>query len=113
VYRYVPSLADRVGVEPKNGFVDLTRSFNFFDIEDRRASDFNLKRVDIEAVHYLGDWVLTFEYSGLPEQVEGADGRDRFEWRREFAIFLEWVPIPELNTDVQVTDEEGVTYGRR
>jgi hypothetical protein len=113
VYRYVPSLAERVGVEPKNGFADLARSFNFFNIEDRRESDFNLKRVDIEAVHYLGDWVLTFEYAGLPEQVEGDDGRDRFEWRREFAVFLEWKPIPELNTDVQVTDEDGVTYGRR
>lgn len=112
VYRYVPSLADRVGVEPKNGFADLARSFNFFNLEDRRESDFNLKRVDVEATHYLGDWVLSFEYAGIPERVEGDDGRDRFEWRREFAIFLEWLPIPELNTDIQINDDEGVTYGR-
>ena len=113
MYRYVPALADKVGVEPKNGFGDLIRSFNFFNIEDRRESDFNLKRVDVDATHYLGDWVLTFRYSGVPEQVEGDDGRDRLEWQREFAIFLEWMPIPELNTDIQVTDDDGVTYGRR
>lgn len=113
MYRYVPALAEKVGVEPKNGFGDLLRSFNFFNIEDRRESDFNLKRVDVDATHYLGDWVLTFRYSGVPEQVEGDDGRDRFEWQREFAIFLEWMPIPELNTDIQVTDDDGVTYGRR
>jgi lipopolysaccharide assembly outer membrane protein LptD (OstA) len=113
VYRYIPSLADRVGVEPKNPIADLGRSLNFFDIDDRRSSDFNLKRVSVRATHYLGDWVLNFEYSGLPEQVEGDDGRDRFEWRREFAIFLEWLPIPELNSDIEITDEEGVTYSRR
>ncbi|MFP4565481.1 MAG: hypothetical protein ACLFNX_03200 [Spirochaetaceae bacterium] len=113
MYRYVPALAEKVGVEPKNGLADLVRSFNFFNVDDRRESDFNLKRVDVDAMHYLGDWVLTFRYSGVPEQVEGDDGRDRFEWRREFAVFLEWMPIPELNTDIQVTDDEGVTYGRR
>ena len=113
VYRYVPSLADRVGVESKNVFSDLARSFNFADRDDREASDFTLDRVSVRATHYLGDWVLDFEYSGLPERVEGEDGRDRFEFRREFAIFVEWLPIPELNSDIEVTDETGVTYGRR
>ncbi|NBF40966.1 MAG: hypothetical protein GVY14_11165, partial [Spirochaetes bacterium] len=66
MYRYVPALADKVGVEPKNGFGDLLRSFNFFNTDDRRESDFNLTRVDVDATHYLGDWVLTLRYSGVP-----------------------------------------------
>ncbi|MFW5806190.1 MAG: hypothetical protein ACOCWU_00830 [Spirochaetota bacterium] len=112
VYRYVPELAEQVGVEPKNPGTDLLRSFNFADADDRRESDFNLRRVNVEAQHYLGDWVLSLEYSGLPERVEDADGRGRYEWRREFAVFLEWMPIPELNADVEVNDE-GTTYGRQ
>ncbi len=113
VYRYVDDLAEQVGVEPKNPFTDLARSFNFFNIDDRRESDFNLSRIDVEATHYLGDWVLNVQYSGFPEQTPGDDGRDRFEWQREFSIFLEWMPIPEFNSEIDVTDEEGVTYGRR
>jgi len=71
-YVYVGELAERVGRERRSFLLDLARSFNVFDRDDRVASAFNLQSIQLNAVHDLGDWDLTVGYSGAPalETVE-------------------------------------------
>jgi lipopolysaccharide assembly outer membrane protein LptD (OstA) len=106
VYQYVPRLAEKVGREPRNLFTDLADSYSFFNRQEREESFFKLKRIAVSAVHRMGDWDLTFSYSGAPEEV--IDGGDRrLEWVPQMEIVLEWKPIPEIRS--QVTREDDIT----
>jgi hypothetical protein len=88
--------------------VDLARSFNFFRREDREFSSFNLRRVDISAVHDLGDWELSVSYGGTPEVVT-EEGVSSLQWTRNVSVVLEWKPIPEIRTEIEA-DEEGFQW---
>ncbi|MFW5789224.1 MAG: hypothetical protein ACOCW3_04715 [Spirochaetota bacterium] len=65
-YVYIGELAERVGRERRSFLLDLARSFNVFDRDDRVASAFNLQSIQLNAVHELGDWDLTVGYTGAP-----------------------------------------------
>jgi hypothetical protein len=105
VYQYIPPLAQKVGRQPRNLFEDLANSYNFFNRQDRQESFFKLKRIAVSAVHRMGDWDLTFSYSGSPEEVQDGSIR-RLEWVPQMEIVLEWKPIPEIRS--QVTQEDDV-----
>ncbi|MFP4430414.1 MAG: hypothetical protein ACLFPV_04125 [Spirochaetaceae bacterium] len=112
VYQYIPRLAEKVGREPRNLFQDLSDSYSFFNRQEREQSFFKLKRIVVSAVHRMGDWDLTFSYSGAPEEVEVGTDR-RLEWVPQMEIVLEWKPIPEIRSSV--TREDDVTdyaFGR-
>jgi len=109
-YVYFPSLAERVGREPRNVIVDLLRSFNFFNRADREESGFNLQTIQFDALHDLGDWDLTVSYSGRPELETAPDLSRSYEWRGRLALTLQWRPIRELSTSIGVDDEE-ITFG--
>jgi lipopolysaccharide assembly outer membrane protein LptD (OstA) len=104
-YQYFPNLAEQVGRTWKNPIVDLFKSINFFNIDHRYESFFNLSSISVKAVHYLDDWNLTFEYKGNPKLKEELQ---RYEWYSTFSIFLQWVPIPEIKRNFEV-DTEGVS----
>lgn len=108
---YIPRWAETVGLEPRNVFEDLLKSFNFFDTRDREESLFNVQRLSVSLDHDLGDWELSIDYSGRPEQVTDEAGRRRYEWERELSFLLQWKPIPELKSVVQVDEEEGILFG--
>lgn len=104
VYQYIPRLAEKVGREPRNLFQDLADSYSFLNREEREESFFKLKRIVVSAVHRMGDWDLTFSYSGAPEEV--LDGGDRrLEWVPQMEIVLEWKPIPEIRSRVTREDD--------
>ncbi len=109
IYQYVPGLAEQVGRETRNFFVDLLRSFNFFRREDRELSSFNIRELEIDAVHDLGDWDLTVGYRGSPVVTRPNDnnaGPALVEWRSRIEISLDWRPIPEISRSFEIEDGE-------
>ena len=103
IWRYLPEIAREHGVKPLNPLLDLVKSFNFFNTDDRKASQFKMKSVSFGFIHDLHDWELKFDYTGNRElsydgskyiwdntysvsirlkDVEGADIHTRFQERR-------------------------------
>ncbi|MCF7913901.1 MAG: hypothetical protein K9L66_01905 [Spirochaetaceae bacterium] len=101
IYRYFPSFADELGVSSLNVVEDLLKSFNFFNRDDRLESNFNLHDVSFSLVHYMHDWQLNMEYKGNPELNEA----NRYTWRSEFSIFVQWKPIPEIKKQIDSTED--------
>ncbi len=114
LYRYLPGTAARSGQPWVNPIVDLARSFNFFNDDDRRESSFKLESLRVAAVHRLGDWNLTLAYQGRPEQrtVTGQAAR-RIAWTSDLSIEVRWVPIPELYASFRVDREGAIDIGDR
>ncbi len=106
IYRYIPSLAETVGVRWKNPLIDFFKSFNYFNINDRYESSFNIQRIGIKAVHYLGDWNLTLNYSGQPKLQTFPEGRKGYKWIRFFSVSVEWKPIPEIKREIEIQEGE-------
>jgi len=100
-YQYFP------GLVPSwvNPITDLLKSFNFFNTEDRKASAFKIKSVVLDMVHHMHDWDLTFRYEGKP-LLETLAGKPVYTWSDSFSILLQWIPIPELRSNLKA-DKDG------
>ena len=103
-YRYIPSYADELGEEWVNPFEDLLKSFNFFNIQDRYESFFKLKLIEFKAVHHLHDWDLTLDYTGEPSLYQPDTGVREWRWDSKLTILMQWNPIPEIKTDISISD---------
>ena len=102
MYLYFPEYREQLGINEEYSIIDdLYKSFNLFDEEGRYDSFFNLKSIGLDLVHHLREWDLTFSYAGWPELED-----KQYEWKSEFSIFLKWNPIPQIQADIQYTDEE-------
>jgi hypothetical protein len=65
----------------------------------------------VDAVHHLHDWNLTLRYEGKPALNQEALPNPQFEWQSSFSIILQWLPIPELRSQLQgVQDIEEDEY---
>ena len=104
-YRYVPSLSESLGLKWLNPVVDIARSFNFFNPQDRVTSFFNLENISISLIHPMPDWELEVEYSGTPELRE-EEGSSFYEWASEISFSVRWKPIPEIKRKVTSKDGE-------
>lgn len=104
-YRYISGLSQKIGLNTLNPFVDIAKSFNFFNTQDRIESFFNLKSLSVSAIHHLRDWDLTVEYSGTPKPTN-VDGFNTIEWSSELSIFVQWKPIPEFKREITTKDGE-------
>jgi hypothetical protein len=104
-YRYVPSLSESLELDWLNPVVDVARSFNFFNEQDRIRSFFNLENISVSLVHPMPDWELEIDYSGTPELRE-EDGNSFYEWAGEISFFVRWKPIPEIKRKVTSADGE-------
>ena len=94
-YRYFPGLYSPW----VNPLTDLLKSFNFFNIEDRKASSFKIKSVVVDMVHHMHDWDLTFRYEGKPLLEIHGRKAGSYTWSDTFSILLQWIPIPELRSN--------------
>jgi hypothetical protein len=83
IWRYFPEVAEEKGVEPINPFVDLLKSFNFFNAEDRKESYFKMKGISVGFIHDLHDWELMFDYTGTREL--SYDGK-QYIWDNIFTV---------------------------
>jgi hypothetical protein len=100
-YRYIPAFAKELDEPWVSPFEDLLKSFNFFNIEDRRTSSFNLKSINLAMVHHLGDWDLTLDYAGQQVLETQEDGTEAYVWSPVFTIVLQWKPIPEIRKEIR------------
>ncbi len=65
--------------------LDLLKSYNFFNRDDRKSSHFKLKSLSFGLVRDLHDWELRFDYTGNRELA--FDG-SKFEWDQTFSISI-------------------------
>ena len=77
---------------------DLLKSFNFFNIDDRYDSNFNLSEVEMHIVHYMKDWDLNFEYSG--EIALNSD--NEYKWSPQVSIYITWKTVPEIDLSASI-----------
>lgn len=107
-YRYFPGLAETLGLNSINPFIDIFKSFNFFNLKQRRESNFNLNKLNVGLVHDLHDWELTFEYSAAPEKEIDSSGYYQYEWKNSFSIYVQWKAQRDLEARVSVEKNEFV-----
>ncbi len=85
IWRYIPKSARERGQEPVNPVVDLLKSFNFFNVEDRKESYFKMKSLSLGLIHDLHDWELKFDYTGNRElSYEGS----RYLWNNTYSLSI-------------------------
>jgi len=109
-FLYFEDMREQLGISGEYSFIgDLLKSFNFFNISDRYASNFNLKTLSLTIVHHLHDWDLSLEYSGDPELVTNDDGIKIYKWSQSFTIMVQWNPIPEIKRSI-VSEDGTITY---
>ena len=107
-YRYIPGLAEDIGLSSINPLEDIFKSFNLFNEQQRRESNFNLNKLNIGLVHDLHDWELTFEYSAAPEKEQDSWGYYQYEWKNSFSIYVQWKAQNDLEARVSVEKNEFV-----
>ena len=103
MYLYFPWWREELGVTGKyNFFEDLLKSFNMFNIQDRRDSQFNMDRFELSFVHHLRSWDLSVEYSGWPALDSGSN---QYRWKSEFNLFVQWNPLPMFNQRTKLSKD--------
>ncbi len=85
MWRYFTSTSKKYGVERINPLTDLLKSFNFFNINDRKESNFKLKAFSFGFVHDLHEWELKFDYTGRHEL---SYDRTRYVWNNIYSISI-------------------------
>ena len=98
VWRYFSSIA---GSETVNPVVDLFRSFNFFNVEDRKSSNFKLKSISLGLIRDLHDWQLKFDYTGNREL--SYDGL-RYLWNNTFSVSIGLKEVEDVDIHTTFTD---------
>lgn len=106
VFRYFPDWAQTVGVERLDPITDLLNSFNFFDDEARRRSNFNLRSLSFSVTHDLSDWELFIEYKGSPTTETNPDGYQEYRWKSTFSIYVQWRAENNLKSSFSIDDGE-------
>ncbi len=107
MFRYIPEYNEILGLPDRNLFIDLARSINFFNREDRLTSFFNLQSYSVEVLHDLGDWMARAEYQWLPRVIRGNDGQSQYQLENRFSFFLQWLPITELQNEIDISSISG------
>jgi hypothetical protein len=100
MWRYFP---DAAGDEYVNPFYDLLRSFNFFNDDDRKASNFKLKTVSFGFVRDLHEWELYFDYTG--DRVLTSDG-STYRWDQTFTIGIGLKRVENVNVYTTIERRE-------
>lgn len=98
LWRYYPgmfAIPSEVNIVPVNPLVDLAKSFNFFNDDDRRASLFKLKSLSVTAKHYLHDWDLAFTFAANPVLDEISLS---YVFRTSWSVSLAWRSVSQIKS---------------
>ncbi|MBN1646425.1 MAG: LPS-assembly protein LptD [Spirochaetales bacterium] len=107
LYRYFEGLADEILPGTYVDFFDdLIDGFNIFDADARTNTNFKLKKINIDLVHYLDDWTLTLNLNLEPKLVDQTDGGKEYEFVTNFSIYVQWTPIPEIQKKITVEGDD-------
>jgi len=101
IWRYLPNTAEERGEEPVNPFIDLVKSFNFFNKEDRKESNFKMKSVSMGLIHDLHEWELKFDYTGNRELNTT---RTSYIWNNTYSISIGLKEVEDI--DIHTTFSE-------
>jgi len=86
---------------PQNNlFTDIIDSFNFFDDSKRQRTGFKMKRINIKAVHHLGDWDATLDVAISP-WLNTNKNPPKYEINTEISLLVKWSSISEIKTDLK------------
>jgi len=106
-FLYFPGLIENIEeIRLINPIIDLLKSFNFFNLQDRYESNFKLKNIALKATHHLHDWDVILEYAGKPELITNQDGSKEYKWIPNLTINFQWNPIPEIKRAIILENEE-------
>ncbi len=105
IARYFPGLLGLKEEIPgeKNIFTDLIKSFNFWNMDDRRNSGFKLKTLEMEMKHYLHDWTASFKAVITPE-LKNDGGSFRYEFSPLIVFSVSWNPVSDVKTTIKSDD---------
>ena len=107
-FRYFPFLVESFGdgvVSTVNPAKDILDSLSIWDTAALRRSNFKMSNLTIAAVHYLDDWQIKLSYTGSPQLVT-TGSISQYQWQGTLNLLVQWLPIPELKTRLQV-DQNG------
>jgi hypothetical protein len=111
IFRYfknVPGMGNLTSMYmtgPQNNvLIDLVDSFNFFDESKRQRSGFKLRRFNLAAIHYLGDWTAELGISMYP-YLNTAPSIPKHEVTADVTFLVQWKPITEIKTDIRYEGE--------
>ncbi|AHH08812.1 LPS-assembly protein LptD [Borrelia anserina] len=90
IFRYFGGYMDQLGLETVNLFIDLFKSFNFFNIQDRKDSLFKIKKISASFKFNFYDWKFVGEYDLRPYVLKDNSGRYSSVWRNNFSIYISW-----------------------
>ncbi|WKC78360.1 LPS-assembly protein LptD [Borreliella turdi] len=90
IFRYFKVYMDQIGLETVNIFTDLLKSFNFFNLQDRKNSLFKIKKFSSGFKFNFYDWKFVGEYHLEPDLIKGSDGIYSPIWRNNFTIYISW-----------------------
>ena len=100
-FRYFSSYMNQVGLETINVFVDLFKSFNFFNVQDRKESLFKIKKITTGFKFNFYDWQFSGEYGLNPDILKDASGRYSSLWRNNFSIYISWNFFEPVNSSFE------------
>ncbi|WPM05515.1 LPS-assembly protein LptD [Borreliella sinica] len=89
-FRYFKGYMDQIGLETVNIFADLLKSFNFFNLQDRKNSLFKIKKFSAGFKFNFYDWKFVGEYNLEPDLLRGSNGIYSPIWRNNFSIYISW-----------------------
>jgi hypothetical protein len=105
IFRYfknVPGMEDLTSMyregDQNNLFIDLFDSFNFLDDSKRSRSGFKMQRLDLKAVHFLGDWTAELVINVYPYRRPLAD---TINTTTDISLLVQWKPITEIKSDIK------------
>ena len=105
IARYYQNMMDLEVPFPgeQNILIDLLKSFNFFNEQDRTSSGFKLSSLNLDVVHHLHDWTLNFKTSVKPELDKDAK---KYKFEPTISLVVQWKPISDIKTSIK--SEKGV-----
>ena len=89
----------------RNVFVDLYKSMNFFNTQDRKDSAFKLKTLNLTMTHYLHDWTMNLSTTIEPI-LKYADSKYYYEFIPTVIFLVQWKPVSDIKTKIR--SKEGV-----
>jgi lipopolysaccharide assembly outer membrane protein LptD (OstA) len=98
LWKYFPETA---GGDLINPFVDLAKSFNFFNVEDRKESNFKMKSISFGIIHDLHDWQMIFDYTGSREL--SYDG-SRYLWNNTYSVSIALKEVKGIDFHTALND---------
>ncbi|WP_038359268.1 LPS-assembly protein LptD [Borrelia hispanica] len=89
-FRYFGGYMNQIDLATVNFLEDVFKSFNFFNIQDRKDSLFKIKKISTSFKFNFYDWKFVGEYSLSPDILKHDNNRYSSIWRNTFSIYISW-----------------------